>query len=86
MENVVIIECDWKNDNSFCFMVNVYAPHDICAKQSLWCNIMPFMYNHFGRHILFGIFNMVISIDERRGVACCSRSGDHFNIFIIDVR
>ncbi|XP_021991259.1 uncharacterized protein LOC110888021 [Helianthus annuus] len=66
------------------FLFNVYAPQKTTAKRRLWSDIAANMEGFGGLFLLVGDFNIVRSLDERKGSnfkATCARN---FNDFIFN--
>ncbi|GJY77774.1 RNA-directed DNA polymerase, eukaryota [Tanacetum coccineum] len=85
-ENFLIVEGNWIASHTHCFMINVYAPQDVSKKELLWNEILEFMNNNRGHHLIFGDFNEVRHSSERIGTVFNPSSANTFNQFIRDAQ
>nr|GEX25498.1 RNA-directed DNA polymerase, eukaryota [Tanacetum cinerariifolium] len=80
-DNFVAIYGTWLPSNSKILFVAIYAPHQASCKHVLWEYVSTLIGRRNGETIIFGDFNEVRSIDERRG-SCFNPSSarvfDHF--------
>nr|GEW00408.1 RNA-directed DNA polymerase, eukaryota [Tanacetum cinerariifolium] len=58
----------WENSNEVFYMINIYGPHEIAAKSSLWSRTSDFIETHEGYFIIFGDMNEVRDESEREKV------------------
>ncbi|PWA80516.1 RNA-directed DNA polymerase, eukaryota, Reverse transcriptase zinc-binding domain protein [Artemisia annua] len=56
-EHFLIVEGIWIATHIHFFMINVYAPQDVRRKQTPWKEMLDFMNNNRGNHLIFGDFN-----------------------------
>ncbi|GJZ49718.1 RNA-directed DNA polymerase, eukaryota, reverse transcriptase zinc-binding domain protein [Tanacetum coccineum] len=85
-ENFLIVEGNRIASHTHCFMINVYAPQDVSKKELLWNEILEFMNNNRGHHLIFGDFNEVRHSSERIGTVFNPSSANTFNQFIRDAQ
>ncbi|GJT75775.1 RNA-directed DNA polymerase, eukaryota, reverse transcriptase zinc-binding domain protein [Tanacetum coccineum] len=60
-------ERKWANSDEVFYMINIYGPHEIATKSSLWSRILDFIRTHEGHFIIFGDINEVRDESERYG-------------------
>nr|GEX35750.1 RNA-directed DNA polymerase, eukaryota, reverse transcriptase zinc-binding domain protein [Tanacetum cinerariifolium] len=65
-------------------MINIYGPHEIAAKSSLWSRMSDFIQTHEGHFIIFGDMNEVRDESERYGAIFSRTEAQTFNSFIDD--
>nr|GEX90707.1 RNA-directed DNA polymerase, eukaryota [Tanacetum cinerariifolium] len=67
LDNFVAIYGTWLPSNSKVLFVAIYAPHQISRKRLLWDYVSTLIDRWNGEVVVFGDFNEVWNIDERRG-------------------
>ncbi|GJX68153.1 RNA-directed DNA polymerase, eukaryota [Tanacetum coccineum] len=72
----------WRNIDTSCLIVVVYAPQDHRDKKKLWNNLASLIENHNSFSVLLGDFNEVRYEMERLGTIFDKRSASLFNDFI----
>nr|GEY88124.1 RNA-directed DNA polymerase, eukaryota [Tanacetum cinerariifolium] len=65
-------------------MINIYGPHEIAAKSSLWSRMSDFIQTHEGHFIIFGDMNEVRDESERYGTVFLRAEAQTFNSLIDD--
>nr|GEW57936.1 RNA-directed DNA polymerase, eukaryota, reverse transcriptase zinc-binding domain protein [Tanacetum cinerariifolium] len=78
----IIVKGRWKNTDEDYFMINIYGPHDLIAKNSLWNRSREFTQLHRGKYLLFGDLNEVRFEYERLDSSFSHSEVDLFNSFI----
>ncbi|PWA86571.1 cytochrome P450 [Artemisia annua] len=73
---------NWRNIESSCLIIVVYAPQDYREKKKLWKDLSQLITFHNTYSILLGDFNEVRSESERMGTIFDPRGAAKFNDFI----
>ncbi|GLU19133.1 hypothetical protein SLE2022_353980 [Rubroshorea leprosula] len=76
------IQGTWGEENTPCYLVNIYSPCDLVAKRSLWENLSNTISSHKGNWCIAGDFNAIRSLQERKGGTSVRREIREFNDFI----
>ena len=70
--------------NLHCCLVNVYAPQGRQQKREFWSAIRQLIQRCAENCIVFGDFNAVTNVNERRGTVFCPLIASDFNAFIYE--
>ncbi|GAU49411.1 hypothetical protein TSUD_407260 [Trifolium subterraneum] len=87
LEHVLVCHGRFISSDEIFYVVNVYAPCDLGAKQRLWDSLSVWLQSLVGERVcVCGDFNAVRGQEERRSSRVGPRQSDHlpFNCFIED--
>ncbi|XP_071699441.1 uncharacterized protein [Rutidosis leptorrhynchoides] len=82
LDNILIVEGQFSNCSTRCFIINIYAPQSRAKKKRLWDYITSFMGANVGNYIIFGDFNVVRFSHERYAPHFNPNDSVDFNSFI----
>ncbi|GJV28970.1 RNA-directed DNA polymerase, eukaryota [Tanacetum coccineum] len=81
-EGLLAVVGSWKGKEGLVGFINVYAPHDLAVKSLLWEKISTIINSIDVAWCIFGDFNEVRNVDERKNSGFNRRGVDLFNNFI----